>query len=304
MNFEGVHHITAITSDGQANADFYVGVLGLRLVKKTVNQDEPSLYHLFYADEEGSAGADITFFEYRGAPPGRAGDGMVHTVIWRVGSAESLHFWADRLSARECDLIATDDGRLIFADPEGLRHELVVDDSGDPPLRAMHPEIDPEHALRGFGGVRAYCSDPKASASMLEGLAFTGGPDEWEARGENRGGLYIYEDPPEERGLPGPGTIHHVAWAIPMGAEEDWRRKAMEAGARPTPVIDRFYFRSIYFREPSGVLFEMATLGPGFAVDEEPDRLGQKISLPPDYEHLREQVEAQLTPIVDPRTRS
>lgn len=304
MSFEGVHHVTAITGEGQANADFYVGVLGLRLVKKTVNQDEPSLYHLFYADEEGSAGADITFFEFRGAPPGRAGDGMVHTITWRVGSAESLHYWADRLSSHGADASATDDGRLLFADPEGLGHELVVDDSGDPPLTAKHPDIDSEHALRGFGGVRAYASDPGASSSMLEGLGFTGGPDEWEARGERRGGLYVYDDPPGERGLPGPGTVHHVAWAIDLGTEEGWRQRAIEAGARPTPVIDRHYFRSIYFREPSGVLFEMATLGPGFTVDEPIESLGQRISLPPDFEHLREQVEASLVPIVDPRSRS
>ncbi|HZJ29809.1 MAG TPA: VOC family protein [Solirubrobacterales bacterium] len=303
MNLEGVHHVTAITADGQSNADFYVDVLGLRLVKKTVNQDDPTAYHLFYADEDASAGADITFFEYRGATPGRAGDGMVNRVIWRVGSAESISFWAARLNSRGVELSATDDGRLLFADPEGLGHELLVDDTDDPSLAARHPEIDPEHALRGFGGVRAFASDPTASADLLEGLGFSGGPEEWETRGEKRGGAYIFEEPPEGRGVPGAGTVHHVAWAGELGQEEAWRERVIEAGGRPTEVIDRFYFRSIYFREPSGVLFEIATLGPGFTVDEPAESLGQKISLPPDYEHLRERVEAELVPIVDPRSR-
>lgn len=303
MNLEGVHHVTAITSDGQSNADFYVDVLGLRLVKKTVNQDDPTAYHLFYADEDASAGADITFFEYRGAAPGRAGAGMVSRVIWRVSSAEAISFWASRLAARGVEQSATDDGRLLFSDPEGLGHELVVDDTDDAPLIARHPEITAENALRGFGGVRACTADPEASAGLLEGLGFTGGPEEWETRGTKRGGVYLYEDPPEQRGVPGAGTVHHVAWAGELGQEEDWRQRVIEAGERPTQVIDRFYFRSVYFREPSGVLFEIATLGPGFTVDEPPESLGQKISLPPDYEHLRERVEAELVPIVDPRSR-
>jgi glyoxalase family protein len=300
MKLEGIHHITAITADAQDNIDFYAGVLGLRLVKKTVNQDDPTVYHLFFADDDGSAGADITFFEFPGAPLGRAGDGMIHTIVWRVGGGEALDFWQRRLaeagieSQREAD-------SLRFADPEGLAHELVIADVGDRPLVARHPEIAPEHALQGFHAVRAYSAAPTASEGLLRELGFAGGDGSWEARGELRGGSIHYEPPPGERGLQGAGTVHHVAWASTPEEHESWRARVMAGGARPTPVIDRFYFRSIYFREPSGVLFEIATLGPGFDVDEPAEHLGEKLSLPPAFEHLRSQVEANLKPVASPR---
>src|SRR5919106_474405 len=213
MQLEGIHHVTAITADAQRNVDFYAGVLGLRLAKKSVNQDNPTVYHLFYADEEATPGSDITFFEYPGMPGGRAGAGMIHRVVWRVGAG-------------------------------------------------------------------------------------------WEARGEDRGGLYVYDEPPVERALQGAGTVHHVAWASSQEEHEAWRQRVTEGGASPTPVIDRFYFRSIYFREPSGVLFEIATLGPGFTIDEPLEHLGEKLSLPPDYEHLRAEVEPQLKPIANPRVKA
>lgn len=303
MKLEGIHHITAITADGQKNVDFYVGVLGLRLVKKTVNQDDPSVYHLFFADEEGSAGADLTFFEFPGVPEGRAGDGMVHLIGWRVASEEALDFWATRLG--DVGIESTrGDGTLRFADPEGLDHELRVVETEDAPLIAEHPQIPREHALQGFDGVRAYASRPDMSSNLLATLGFETreGEAEWEARGEQRGGLLGYDAPPEAPGLGGAGTVHHVAWASTMDEHEDWRGKVVEGGARPTPVIDRFYFRSIYFREPSGVLFEIATLGPGFTVDEPLETLGEKLSLPPDYEHLRERVEATVKPLRNPRS--
>jgi len=300
MKLEGVHHITAITEDGQRNVDFYAGVLGLRLVKKTVNQDNPGVYHLFFADEKGSAGADLTFFEFPGSPLGRAGAGMVHTIVSRVASPAALDFWAERLTAhaqpeREGD-------RLRFSDPEGLQHELAVVETNDAPLIADHPEIPAEMALQGFDGVRAFGADPQRSRPLLKALNFEQLDSGWEARGTERGGFYAYDEPPESIGLQGAGTVHHVAWASTLDEHEDWRRCAQEGGASPTPVIDRFYFRSIYFREPSGVLFEIATLGPGFTVDEPLESLGEKLSLPPDYEHLREQVEPNLRPIVNPRT--
>jgi glyoxalase family protein len=301
MNLEGIHHITAITADGQKNVDFYVGVMGLRLVKKTVNQDNPSVYHLFFADEEGDAGSDLTFFEYPGAPLGRAGEGMIHTIVSRVGSTEALDFWEERLGAAGIET-ERDDDRLRFADPEGLGHELKVDDSGDESLVAKHPEIPEEHALRGFDSVRAYSGDPEASRDLFESaLGFEPKGDGWEARGESRGGRYAFDESPAESGLQAAGTVHHVAWASEMEEHLAWRDRVIEAGGQPTPVIDRFYFRSIYFREPSGVLFEIATLGPGFTVDEPLESLGEKLSLPPDFEHLRDRVEPNLRPIENPR---
>ena len=289
MKLEGIHHVTCITGDAPGNVDFYVRVLGLRLVKKTVNQDDPTVYHLFYADERGDAGSDITFFEYPGARRGRAGDGMVHRIVFRVGSDEALAFWAHRVGGTR------EYGGLLFEDPEGLALEIVVDDSRDEPLAAAHPEIPAEHALRGFAGVRAYTSDLGRSAPFLWGLGFTPG---WEARGDKRGGFYIYDDPPPERGLPGAGTVHHVAWACEPDEQDEWRRRVMAAGGQPTPIIDRFYFKSIYFREPSGVLFEIATLGgAGFAADEPLESLGERLSLPPDFEHMRDELERILTPL-------
>ncbi len=292
MKLEGIHHVTCITGDAPANVEFYAGTLGLRLVKKTVNQDDPTVYHLFYADEKGNAGADITFFEYPGTPRGRAGDGMVHRVVFRVASVEALDFWAERAGGERLF------GSTLIHDPEGLELELVVDDSGDEPLIADHPEIPRELALRGFAGVRAYSSDYGRSASFLWGLGFTPG---WECRGEKRGSFYVYDDPPETRGIPGAGTVHHVAWSSTIEEHEAWRAKVASIGGQPTPVIDRFYFRSIYFREPSGVLFEIATLGPGFTSDEPLETLGEHLSLPPNYERLRGQLQGRLTPLPDPR---
>jgi glyoxalase family protein len=292
MKLEGVHHVTCITGDAPGNVRYYVGELGLRMVKKTVNQDDPSVYHLFYADENASAGADMTFFEYPGAPKGRAGDGMVHTVSFRVGSEESLAFWQARVGG------TIDGTSLRFEDPEGLGLELLVDDSGDPPLTANAPDIPEEHRIRGFAGVRAYAAHPEQSERLLTALGFTPG---WEARGDSRTGFYVYDPPPAERGVQAGGTVHHVAWASQLSEHEAWRQKAMDGGAQPTPVIDRFYFKSIYFREPSGVLFEIATLGPGFTTDEPLETLGEALSLPPNYERYRSEVEKILTPLPNPR---
>lgn len=300
MKLEGIHHITAITENAQANVDFYVGVLGLRLVKKTVNQDNPTVYHLFFADERGSAGADLTFFEYPGVARGRPGAGMVHRIVWRVATEEALAFWSGRLAAHGIETRREGEG-LVFSDPEGLDHELTPAAVEDEPLIADHPEIPAELALQGFHAVRAYSAAPGASAALLEALGMRRDGEAWEARGESRGGFYIYDEPPAEPGVQGAGSVHHVAWASQPEELLDWRERAIGAGARPTPEIDRFYFRSVYFREPSGVLFEIATLGPGFTVDEPLEHLGEKLSLPPDYEHLRAEVEPRLRPVVNPR---
>jgi glyoxalase family protein len=276
-------------------------VLGLRLVKKSVNQDDPTVYHLFYGDERGDPGADITFFEYPNARPGRAGAGMVHRVVWRVASDDALAFWESRLAGEGVATERADDS-LLFVDPEGLGHELAVVETSDQPLTADHPEVPKDLALQGFDAVRAYAVDPEQSRRFLEqALEFEpNGEAAWEARGEHRGSLYAY-DRTEERGVGGAGTVHHVAWASLMDDHEAWRTRVAEAGASPTPVIDRFYFRSIYFREPSGVLFEIATIGPGFDVDEPLEHLGERLSLPPNYEQLRDRLEQVLTPLPDTR---
>ncbi|TMC69816.1 MAG: ring-cleaving dioxygenase [Chloroflexi bacterium] len=299
---DGIHHISSITADAPRNVAFYAGVMGLRLVKKTVNQDDPTVYHLFYADENASAGADMTFFEYPGVMPGRAGAGMIHRITFRVGSEKALDFWAQRLASAGVESERAED-RLRFADPEGLGLELMVSDVADSPLIADHPEISRDLALQGFAGVRAYSNAPERSSSLLEDvLGFRNiGAGQYESRGERRGSFYIYDDAPQTRGVGGAGTVHHVAWSSTIEDHPAWHDKVVAAGARPTPIIDRFYFKSLYFREPSGVLFEIATLGPGFTTDEPLEHLGERISLPPNFEHLRDQVERTLTPLPNPR---
>ena len=300
MTLDGIHHVTCITGDAPRNVDFYTRVLGLRLVKKTVNQDDPTVYHLFYADEAGTPGSDITFFEYPGVRRGRAGAGMVHTVQWRVGSDDALDFWERRLAAETG--ATRGNGGVTFEDPEGLRHQLVVSSVDDAPLLAEHPDVPAEHALQGFDAVRAFAEPDPSRGLLEETLAFEPtGNAAWEARGPTRGGVYAYDQPPAERGLGGAGTVHHVAWATQIDEQEAWHERVSAAGMHPSPIIDRFWFRSIYFREPSGVLFELATLGPGFSVDEEAEHLGESLILPPAFEHLRSQVEPALTPIPDPR---
>jgi glyoxalase family protein len=299
---DGIHHITLITGDARRNVDFYARVLGLRLVKKTVNQDDPTVYHLYYADEEGSPGADITFFEYPGARPGRAGAGMVSSIVHRVGSDEALDFWAERLAA-EGVVVERGSDRLTFADPEGMRHELAVVATTDPALVARSTEVPSEFALQGFEAVRALVADPARSDALVrDALGFDEqGDHRWEARGEHRGGRILFEAS-SERGIPGAGTVHHVAWSVQRADMEEWRERVIAAGSRPTPIIDRFYFESVYFREPGGILYELATFdGAGFAVDEPEETMGETLALPPAFEAMRDQVERVLTPVPDVR---
>lgn len=296
MALEGLHHITAITEDAQRNLDFYAGVLGLRFVKKTVNFDAPDVYHLYYGDETGTPGSILTFFEFPGARPGRPGAGMVHRILWRVGSPEALAFWQRRLGI---------DG-TVFHDPEGLEQELVVADVDDRPLVAAAPGVPAELALQGFDGVRAYAPAPERSRPLLEALGFADrGGDTWELRGAERGATLRYDTPPALPGVPSAGTIHHVAWSAADDGELDlMARTAMTAGARPTPIIDRQYFHSVYLREPSGVLFELASRDIGFDADEPLATLGQELKLPPQHEPLRARLERTLTPLHDPRART
>ena len=298
---DGLHHITAVTGDAPANVAFYARTLGLRLVKKTVNFDQPDVYHLYYGDEVGAPGSILTFFEFPGAQPGRHGDGMVHTIQWRVASETAIAFWRQRLEGAGVSVTEGDARSLSFADPEGLRHELLVVEVPDPPLVAHAEDIPAEHALLGFEGVRSYASDPGRSAGLLERLGFTAEGTTWTATGEQRHAHLRYEAPPGQ-GVPGAGTIHHIAWSVADDAElEQFRALASEGGAQPTPIIDRQYFHSVYFREPSGVLFELASRDVGFDVDEPRASLGSALKLPSQYESRRDRIEPALTPIVNPR---
>jgi glyoxalase family protein len=301
---EGIHHITAIAAHAQGVIDFYAGLLGMRLVKKTVNFDAPDVYHLYLGDELGHPGSVLTFFEFPGARPGRAGAGMVHRIVWRVGSDDSLDFWEERLRGQ--GLMTERMGRTLrFADPELLELELEVDDGADQPLSAAAADVPPEHALRGFGAARAYSEHPEASADLLgRVLGFEQQPPEqaWRVATGERHATYTLDLAPVERGIQGAGTVHHIAWCSPDADHELWRERVVDAGAHATPIIDREYFRSVYFREPSGVLFEIATAGPGFTVDEPAEHLGEQLCLPPQHEHLRDRLERSLTPLDNPRS--
>jgi glyoxalase family protein len=304
MNLDGLHHITAITGDAPRNVDFYTRVLGLRMTAKTVNQDDPSVYHLFYGDENAQPGADLTFFEYPGATPGHAGAGMVHRVVWRVASPAAIDFWAERLGD---DGVATergDGGSLIFADPEGLAHELVVDASGDEPLIAEHPEIPAALALQGFEGVRAYSARPDDSATVLERLMGADrrpDSDTFQLRGERRGGWIAWDPAPDAPGRQSAGTVHHIAWGTTDADMPRWIQTVTDAGIPNSGYIDRHYFHSLYFREPGGVLYELATREPGFTVDGPVEELGTRLILPPFLESRRDEIAARLTPLPDPR---
>ena len=302
MRLEGIHHITAITGDAQRNLDFYTRVLGLRLTAKTVNQDDPSVYHLFYADEQGRPGSELTFFEYPGAPPGRAGAGMVHTIVSRVGSPAALDFWESRLGAEGVETTRAA-GTLRFADFEGLTHELAVRPDVDEPLSAEHPEIPLEHALQGFDAVRAYTVDPERSKALLEKVlsAIPVGDSTWELRGKRRRGRIEYEQAPVAPGRQSAGTVHHIAWGTSAYDHPHWLKILELTGVPNSGVIDRHYFHSIYFREPSGVLFEIADDSPGFTVDVPLEQLGSTVILPPRLEPHRKDIERRLTPLPDPR---
>jgi glyoxalase family protein len=306
MELDGIHHITCITADAPGNVDFYARLLGLRLVKKTVNFDAPDVYHLYFGDEQGSPGSILTFFEFPDAARGRAGAGMIHRLRWRVGSREALEFWSERL-ADEGVKVRHDSAAdaIVFEDPEGLGLELAVVQSDDPPLPAQAEGIPAEHALLGFDGVRAYGPAGAGEERLLtEGMGFERtAPGVYVMQGR-RSATYTYDDPPAAAGFQGAGTVHHIAWCDRDDEHASWRERVAGFGEHPTPVIDRQYFLSIYFRVPSGVLFELATPSPGFAIDEDPAHLGEALRLPPQHEHLREQLEHELTPLANPRVKA
>jgi glyoxalase family protein len=302
MKLEGMHHITMITGDAPKNVEFYVDVLGLRLVKKTVNFDAPEAYHLYFGDEKGSAGSILTWFEFAGARPGRPGAGVIHTIQLGVASEASLDFWAERLTSKGYDS-ERGERSLSFADYDGLRFELVVADDGNPPLRAEHPEVPAEHAILGVEGARAYNARSLDAdrALLTETLGFTElSEGEYRLNGDERHFHWGY-DQATQRGLQGAGTVHHIAWHSLDQDHIPWQQRVAQGGMQVTPVIDRDYFNAIYFQQPQGILFEIATTSPGFAVDEEPEHLGEGLRLPSQHEYLRSVLEGMLTPLVNPR---
>ena len=302
MKLEGIHHITAITENAQRNVDFYAGVLGLRLVKKTVNQDSPTVYHLFFADEGGDPGSDLTFFEYPGAPLGRAGAGMVHRVVWRVASTDALDFWEERLAAAASATRRDGDAPPLLrprgARPRAARRRRLrrAADRRPPggPARAGAAGLPRRARLQRRRPRPAPPCSRRSSSSAPTTAGRRAAPSAAASTSTTRRRTSAR--------LQGAGIVHHVAWASTAEEHMAWRDKAISAGARPTPEIDRFYFKSVYFREPSGVLFEIATIGPGFTVDEPLEHLGEKLSLPPDFEHLRDEVEPNLRPVHNPRS--
>ena len=303
MNLDGMHHITMITGDAPQNVAFYADVLGLRMVKKTVNFDAPEAYHLYFGDEQGSPGSILTWFEFAGARRGQAGAGMIHTIQLGVPSAASLDFWADRLTAKGYES-ERDDRSLRLEDYDGLRLELVVADDGNPPLRAVHPEVPAEHAIVGVEGARAYIARGTDAdrALLTDTLGFTElGDGRYRLDGDTRHFHWTYDET-RNGGTQGAGTVHHIAWHSQDADHVSWQQRVAEAGMHVTPVIDRDYFLSIYFRQPQGILFEIATSSPGFAVDEDPEHLGEELRLPAQHEHLRSQLERYLTPLTNPRT--
>lgn len=310
----GIHHVTCIAGDAQENLDFYTGVLGMRLVKRSVNQDAPDSYHLFYADAEGNPGTDLTFFPWPGMPPGRKGAGLTVEVGLAVPEG-SLGYWAERLAGAGVALGAPErrfgEEVAVFQDPHGL--DLALTETAVPrPFAPWQGSPVPErHQVRGFQAVRLWEWNLEPTARLLTGalgferVAEEGGWHRFGAaggpaghRGAGSGWLEVRELPAERRGAWGVGSVHHVAFQVADEEEQlAVRRQVAEAGAHPTPVIDRFWFRSVYFREPGGVLFELATLGPGFTVDEDPGLLGERLILPPWLEPNRRAIEATLPPL-------
>jgi glyoxalase family protein len=301
MKLDGLHHVTAITADIATNLDFYGGLLGLRLVWQGVNADDPEMRHIAYGDERGSPGSIVTFFDMPGVARGRPGAGMVHRLLLRVADEHALRFWERHLARAgvASDRIAD---RLQFSDPEGLGLELVIDDGQDEPLTAAAADLDGHVAIRGIHGVRAFTADPTPGSPILRDvLAMTPeGEGRWLAGGGRRHVLFIYETVAAGRGSMGAGTMHHIAFTIREGQSDAWRERVAAARLRPTPVLDRRMFKSFYFREPSGVLFELATDRPGF-VFEPPDRLGESLVLIGDLESRRRELEQRFPPLANPR---
>lgn len=319
LSLTGIHHVTAVTGKAAANVDFYTRVLGMRLVKKTVNQDDVSAYHLFYGDEIGSPGTELTFFDWAYAGPNQSGVGEVASTGLRVPNRDALDWWQRRLDehgvAHDGIVMQGSRATLNFTDPEGQRLHLVEDADGATGTPWRHSPVPPEMAIRGLGPVvlsvrrleptsrvltevlgwrrgEEYALQSATSPSPVTVTIFETGP------GGAASELHIAELPGASGARNGIGGVHHVAFRAPDdGQHAQWQQLLSQAGMGVTPVIDRFYFKSIYFREPGGVLFEIATDGPGFATDEDAAHLGEKLALPPFLEPQRARIEAGLKPL-------
>lgn len=309
MHLPGLHHITAIAADPKRNLDFYTGPLGLRLVKKTVNFDDPTTYHLYYGDTPGSPGAILTFFPWVELPRGRVGAGQAGATAYSVPLG-ALEFWDQRLAA--AGLAPVTRGQrfgedfLAFTDPDGLPLELVATASPDPRfIPWTGTDVPPAHAIRGFHGITLLTHDPVPTASVLtRDLGYhavaTEGHTTRYTSGHAGSGAYLdlVGNPSLPRGRQGSGTVHHVAFRIADAtAELQARQELLAAGHDVSDQINRDYFQSLYFREPAGILFEIATDPPGFAIDEAPDALGSSLRLPARYEPHRAKIEAALPPL-------
>lgn len=307
----GIHHITAIAGEPQDNLNFYVDILGLRLVKQTINFDDPVTYHLYYGDEVGNPGTILTFFPWPGAPRGRTGAGQATTISFSIPEG-SLSYWQERLRGNgvsfEMPLTRFGEEVISFSDPDGLHLELVA----HPPAIQHSPwregPVAPEHGIRGFHSLALWEKGHDSTAALLNGslgfrpVAAHGNRCRYEVGAGGPGALVdVVALPSAEPGLVAVGTIHHVAWRVSDAEEQKgWRHAVLRAGLDVTPVMDRKYFSSIYFREPGGVLFEIATDRPGFTVDEGVKDLGGRLMLPSWLEHRRGLIERALPPLSVP----
>lgn len=307
----GLHHITAIAGPAQENLDFYAGILGMRLVKKSVNQDDPGTYHLFYADAEGSPGTDLTFFPWAQMAPPRIGHGLTMEVGLEVPPG-TLEYWHARLAQYRVTLhpLETRFGARVLplTDPHGLKLALVEAPEGS--KRQSSPwdgsPVSGERQIRGLYGAQIWEREAAPTTTFLTnvlGFERLGEENGWTRFGfaDSPGIVDVRETPNARRGAWGVGTVHHLAWRVDDEQHQlAMRARVEEAGRRPTPVIDRFWFKSVYFLEPGGVLFEMATDGPGFAIDEDPAHLGETLVLPPFLEHRRADIERVVPPLALP----
>jgi glyoxalase family protein len=308
----GIHHVTCITGDVQKCVDFYVNVLGLRFVKKSINQDLPDTYHIYFADYLGTPGTVMTFFGWPTWPSRRAGSGQVTTVSFGVPE-RSLDFWSKRLermgveSSRRSHF---DKNVVVLQDPDGIELELVGDATDDRWIPWQGSPVDRDHAIRSFHSVTLTLAETAATFALLTntmGFRKSGEEGNTTRFETGSGGAHsivdVVESPEGPVGEESVGTVHHVAWRTPDASEQmAWRDLLVRAGRNITPVIDRWYFKSVYFREPGGVLFEIATDGPGFTIDEAPEELGTTLSLPPWFQVRRDQLDGILTPIAVPTT--